>query len=151
MKNIVLLMFVVFMAACSSTKNYQTSYSYHGAVPEEQKISKAIADDMAAYIATMYAPGHTSFKLITPNDEKAETVDGITEDTFSVIFENALRQKGFEISQKGLELSYTIDSLEEGFYTQIRFGDGNNFSSVYNKNGNSISSRSSLLGGDKDE
>ena len=86
-----------------------------------------------------YAPGHTSFDLITPKEEKAEVVDDVVIDTFSVIFENALRQKGFEISKKGMELSYTIDSLEEGFYTQIRLGDSNNFSSMYSKSGNSIS------------
>ncbi len=140
MKNLVLIVLVCLVSACSSTKSYQSSNSFLGAVPEEKSILKAIANDMANYIATQYAPGHTSFNLITPKEEKAAIIDGVViDDTFSVIFENALRQKGFEISKKGTELSYTIDSLEEGFYTQIRLGDNNNFSSMYSKGGTSIS------------
>lgn len=139
MKNIVLIVLVCLVSACSSTRSYQSSSSLLGVIPEEKSVLKAIANDMANYIATQYAPGHTSFNLITPKEEKAEVVDDVIIDTFSVIFENALRQKGFEISKKGMELSYTIDSLEEGFYTQIRLGDNNNFSSMYSKNGNSIS------------
>lgn len=151
MKNLVLIVLICLVSACTGIKNYQLGNSYLGVVPEEKSILKAIADDMANYIAMQYAPGHTSFDLITPKEEKAEVVDDVVLDTFSVIFENALRQKGFEISKKGMELSYTIDSLEEGtFYTQIRLGDNNNFSSLYNKEGKSISSRSSLLGADNE-
>jgi hypothetical protein len=139
MKNLVLIVLICLVSACTGIKNYQLGNSYLGVVPEEKSILKAIADDMANYIAMQYAPGHTSFDLITPKEEKAEVVDDVVIDTFSVIFENALRQKGFEISKKGMELSYTIDSLEEGFYTQIRLGDSNNFSSMYSKSGNSIS------------
>lgn len=139
MKNLVLIVFVCLISACTSARSYQSGNSFLGVIPEEQSVLKAIAGDMALYIATQYAPGHTSFNLITPKEEKMEVVDDVVIDTFSVIFENALRQKGFEISKKGMELSYTIDSLEEGFYTQIRLGDNNNFSSMYSKNGNSIS------------
>lgn len=139
MKNIVLIVLVCLLSACTSVRSYQSGSSFLGVIPEEKSILKAIAADMAGYIATQYAPGHTSFNLITPKEEKAEVVDDVVIDTFSVIFENALRQKGFEISKKGMELSYTIDSLEEGFYTQIRLGDNNNFSSMYSKSGNSIS------------
>ena len=139
MKNLVLIVLICLVSACTGIKNYQLGNSYLGVVPEEKSILKDIADDMANYIAMQYAPGHTSFDLITPKEEKAEVVDDVVIDTFSVIFENALRQKGFEISKKGMELSYTIDSLEEGFYTQIRLGDSNNFSSMYSKSGNSIS------------
>ncbi len=151
MKNLVLIICVCLVSACTSVRNYQSGNSFLGVVPEEQSVLKAIADDMALYIATQYAPGYTSFNLITPKEEKTEVVDDVTIDTFSVIFENALRQKGFEISKKGMDLSYTIDSLEEGlFYTQIRLGNGNNFSSLYNKDGKSISSRSSLLGAENE-
>ncbi len=151
MKNIVLVVLICLVSACTSSRSYQSGNSFLGVIPEEKSILKAIAADMAGYIATQYAPGHTSFNLITPKEEKAEVVDDVVIDTFSVIFENALRQKGFEISKKGMELSYTIDSLEEGtFYTQIRLGDNNNFSSLYNKEGKSISSRSSLLGADNE-
>ncbi len=151
MKNIVLVVLICLVSACTSARSYQSGNSFLGVIPEEKSILKAIANDMANYIATQYAPGHTSFNLITPKEEKAEVVDDVVIDTFSVIFENALRQKGFEISKKGMELSYTIDSLEEGtFYTQIRLGDNNNFSSLYNKEGKSISSRSSLLGADNE-
>ncbi len=139
MKNIVLVVLICLVSACTSSRSYQSGNSFLGVIPEEKSILKAIAADMAGYIATQYAPGHTSFNLITPKEEKAEVVDDVVIDTFSVIFENALRQKGFEISKKGMELSYTIDSLEEGFYTQIRLGDNNNFSSMYSKSGNSIS------------
>ncbi len=139
MKNIVLIVLVCLISACTSARSYQSDNSFLGVIPEEKSILKAIAADMAGYIATQYAPGHTSFNLITPKEEKTEVVDDVVIDTFSVIFENALRQKGFEISKKGMELSYTIDSLEEGFYTQIRLGDNNNFSSMYSKSGNSIS------------
>lgn len=140
MKNIVLVVLICLVTACTSARSYQSANSFLGVVPEEKSILKAIAGDMANYIATQYAPGHTSFNLITPKEEKAAIVDGVViDDTFSVIFENALRQKGFEISKKGIELSYTIDSLEEGFYTQIRLGDNNNFSSMYSRSGNSIS------------
>ena len=152
MKNLVLIILVCLLSACSGMRNYQSGNSYLGVIPEEKSVLNSIADDMANYIAMQYAPGHTSFNLITPKEEKTEVVDDVVLDTFSVIFENALRQKGFEISKKGLELSYTIDSLEEGtFYTQIRLGDNKNFSSLYNKEGLTISSRSSLLGGDEDE
>lgn len=140
MKNIVFIFFVCLIStACIPTKNYQSGNSFLGVVPQEQSVLKAIANDMAGYIAAQYAPGHTSFNLITPIEEKAEVVNDEVIDTFSVIFENALRQKGFEISKKGMELSYTIDSLEEGFYTQIRFGDNNNFSSMYSMGGNNVS------------
>lgn len=139
MKNIVLVVLICLVSACASARSYQSGNSFLGVIPEEKSILKAIAADMAGYIATQYAPGHTSFNLITPKEEKTEVVDDVVIDTFSVIFENALRQKGFEISKKGMELSYTIDSLEEGFYTQIRLGDNNNFSSMYSKSGNSIS------------
>lgn len=139
MKNLVLVVLICLVSACTSARSYQSGNSFLGVIPEEKSILKAIANDMANYIATQYAPGYTSFNLITPKEEKAEVVDDVVIDTFSVIFENALRQKGFEISKKGMELSYTIDSLEEGFYTQIRLGDNNNFSSMYSKSGNSIS------------
>lgn len=152
MKKLVPIIIVCLISACTGVQNYQSNNSYLGIIPKEKSILKAIANDMANYIAIQYAPGHTSFNLITPKEEKAEVVDDVILDTFSVIFENALRQKGFEISKKGLELSYTIDSLEEGiFYTQIRLSDNKNFSSLYNKDGKSISSRSSLLQGDKNE
>lgn len=139
MKNLALILLICSISACTATRNYQSSSSFLGVVPEEQSVLKAIANDMAGYIAEQYAPGHTSFNLITPNEEKAEVVDDEVIDTFSVIFENALRQKGFEISKKGMELSYTIDSLQEGFYTQLRFGDNNNFSTMYSMGGNNIS------------
>lgn len=150
MKKMVLLALVFCISACSAG-NYRSGNSYLGVVPEEQSISKLIADDMAAYIATQYAPGHTSFNFITPKEEKAKIVDDVVLDTFSVIFENALRQKGFEISKNGIRLSYTVDSLEEGiFYTQLRLADGNNFSSVYRKDGKNFSSRTSLTGGENE-
>lgn len=156
MKRIALIIVLCFMSACSSSRTLQTSYSFHGVMPEQQAVSKEITKDLANYIATLFAPGHTSFNLVKAESENLELTDETIADTFTTIFENALRQKGFEISKKGLELSYTIDSLsnefgEGGFYTQIRFGNGSNFSSVYTMDGKSLLTRSTLKLGDNNE
>ncbi len=85
MKNLVLIICVCLVSACTSVRNYQSGNSFLGVVPEEQSVLKAIAGDMALYIATQYAPGHTSFNLITPKEEKAEVVDDVVRQAGNVV------------------------------------------------------------------
>ncbi len=139
----VLVIMMLLLPACS-TQKFQSNTSYIGVTPKEKAISQAIINDLSLFIATLYAPGHTSFNFITPIDEKEIVINDEIMDSFSTLLENGLRKRGFEISKKGMGLSYTFDTLEENnFYTQIRFEDKTNFSSIYNKKGEIIS-RSSL-------
>ena len=123
MKNtFLLLMLLMNLSGCAW---HGSGGSFVGELPAETYTLNTIAQDVATHIAEGYAAGHTALTLNAP-EKKAQNA-------FHATLENALRQKGFALTQgKTLQLSYTIDKLEDAvWYVQIRLSDGLIFARTY--------------------
>ncbi len=110
----VVLILCGLLTGCAG--RYSVGGSYVGKIPDG--FAAPIADDATDYLASLYPPGHTSIRLITPEHS----------DAFSAALENSLRQSGFTVSPQGtVTMSYVLDLLRSAtppvWYLRLRIAD----------------------------
>lgn len=141
MKRLLLLILCLGLTACGYKG---LGGSFVGSLPDADATA-AIASDAADFLASEYAPGHTT--IFVPSPEKD------AQNGFSTAFEAALRQRGFSVSPESggnaLTVAYTLDDLkgEDGsnggaWYLHLRISDGQAFARSYLPSGRPEAGRS---------
>lgn len=93
-----------------------------------------VADDLAASLAEIYPPGHTSLYL---------KQTGGRHDTLGPAFDQALRSRGFVLaaapSAKSLTVAYILDRVDETtWYSRLSLSSGLTIARTYQQNGETL-------------
>ena len=93
-----------------------------------------VADDLAASLAEVYPPGHTSLYL--------KQIGGHN-DTLGPAFDQALRSRGFvmatEPGSRALTVAYVLDRVDEAtWYSRLSLSSGLIIARTYRQNGEAL-------------
>ena len=135
MRTFILLTLAVLLSGCAA---HGPIGSFAGPLPQKPAVV-AIADDAAIILAGLYPPGHTTLHVLPARDNG-----------FALIFENALRARGFTLAATdagAVSVAYILDRLEENtsWYLHLRLSDGRVIARCYLANGQPEGGKSQML------
>lgn len=138
-----LVLFLLASCLTGCAGRYNVGNSYVGPLPKGGVAT--IAEDTTAHLSSLYPPGYTSIRLVTPKQS----------DEFSQALEASLRHKGFTLSPTAtLTMSYILDELQSAkppvWYLQLRIADkaqNKTFARSYTASGEPAAGFSSLSSG----
>jgi hypothetical protein len=107
---------------CGGCIAYKGHNAFDGVSPSYPDAPRGLAEDAAGHLSMAFPPGHTSVSLNT-------------ESNFGKHLEDALRRKGFVVSEHGMTVGYNVDMLKDEAtpmcYVRLVLGNGGEMSQMY--------------------